>query len=162
MRAGPNYSASATNMILAMLGSGRSVRRYRSLLAQLEARGYKKGNLRSTVARMKLRGYLKSTDKGFMTTRNGTKEAKKLRLFDYLASPFDKEAPANTIISFDIPEKNRVKRNWLRNQIKIFGYTMLQQSLWIGPGSLPKEFMKRLEDLKIRSNVKTFRIKAKE
>ena len=49
-------------------------------------------------------------------------------------------------------------RRWLRNQIKIFGYKMLQQSLWLGPGPLPPAFLKRLEDLKIRKNVKTFKI----
>jgi len=61
----------------------------------------------------------------------------------------------------DIPEQNRILRNWLRNQIKIFGYKMLQQSLWIGPSPLPPPFLKRLEDLNIRKNVKTFKITKK-
>jgi hypothetical protein len=38
---------------------------------------------------------------------------------------------------------------------------MLQQSLWIGPGPLPGSFLKRLEDLNIRKNIKTFKITKK-
>ena len=58
----------------------------------------------------------------------------------------------------DIPEKDRFMRHWLRNKIKIFGYKMLQQSLWIGPGPLPSSFLKRLEDLDIKKNIKIFKI----
>ena len=48
--------------------------------------------------------------------------------------------------------------DWLRNQLKIFGYKMLQQSLWQGPGPLPIEFRKRLDDFGIKKNVKTFKM----
>jgi CRISPR-associated endonuclease Cas2 len=82
-------------------------------------------------------------------------------LFSYFLSPFNKNQQPNTIISFDIPEINRAKRNWLRNQIKIFGYTMLQQSLWIGPGPLPPDFLKRLNELGIRKNIKIISINKK-
>jgi len=73
-------------------------------------------------------------------------------------STFPENSPHSMIISFDIPEKDRTMRRWLRNQIKIFGYKMLQQSLWIGPGPLPSSFLERLENLKIRKNIKTFKI----
>lgn len=38
---------------------------------------------------------------------------------------------------------------------------MLQQSLWIGPGPLPEEFIKRLKDLKIKDCIKIFKINNK-
>jgi hypothetical protein len=38
---------------------------------------------------------------------------------------------------------------------------MLQQSLWLGPGPLPQEFLKRLNELGIRENIKIFPIKKK-
>jgi hypothetical protein len=35
---------------------------------------------------------------------------------------------------------------------------MIQQSLWQGPGPLPKEFKERAGQLKISKNIKTFKI----
>jgi hypothetical protein len=35
---------------------------------------------------------------------------------------------------------------------------MLQQSLWIGPGPLPSEFLERVNELKIRENIKLFNV----
>ena len=77
----------------------------------------------------------------------------------YITSPFNSKSQKNTIVSFDISEGDRKTRNWVRNQLKIFNYEMLQQSLWFGPGPLPREFLTRLTDLRIRKNVKIFNTK---
>ena len=49
------------------------------------------------------------------------------------------------IFSFDIPEKERVKRAWVRGVLKNLGFTMIQQSVWLGKGPLPKQFTERLQ-----------------
>jgi DNA-binding transcriptional regulator PaaX len=157
-----NSSEDLTSLLLATIGSARNTRKFRSILFEQRLKKYKKESVRVTFSRLQEKEYIEKSTFGWSVTNNGKtylKEKNRQRLLSYLISPFKKNQTPSIIISFDIPEKNRKVRNWLRNQIKIFGYKMLQQSLWIGPGPLPKEFLRRLEDLKIRKNVKTFKIR---
>jgi DNA-binding transcriptional regulator PaaX len=154
-----SFSESITDLIIATLGSARSTHRFRSILFECKLKRYKKESIRVALYKLRSNNYVKNSELGWSLTETGKKFIKNRYLLGYIQSPFEKNSPANTIISFDIPEKNRKIRNWLRNQIKIFGYKMLQQSLWLGPGPLPASFFKRLEDLNIRKNIKTFRIK---
>lgn len=62
------------------------------------------------------------------------------------------------LVLFDIPEKKRKTRNWLRLQLKLWDFEMLQQSVWLGRGPLPKEFTDRLNSLDISKCVKIFKI----
>ena len=70
--------------------------------------------------------------------------------------------PNNTekiLISFDIPEKKKKIRDWLRNQIKYWDFEMIHKSLWFGYGPLPKEFNERLRQLGVFENVRIFKVK---
>lgn len=49
------------------------------------------------------------------------------------------------IITFDIPECDKRKRNWLRFILRTLDFQMLHKSVWIGKKNLPQEF---IEDLK--------------
>ncbi|OGY99375.1 MAG: CRISPR-associated endonuclease Cas2 [Candidatus Liptonbacteria bacterium RIFCSPLOWO2_01_FULL_52_25] len=53
------------------------------------------------------------------------------------------------IIAFDIPEKYRRKRRWLRAAIQRLGFSMLQKSVWIGKYKLPHEFIEDLHRAKL-------------
>jgi len=64
------------------------------------------------------------------------------------------------MVLFDIPERKRKIRNWLRLQLKLWDFEMLQQSVWLGKGPLPKEFNMRLRFLDISECVKTFKIQS--
>ncbi len=156
-----NNSPSIGDLLIATLCSARSTRRFYAIIQEREFKRYKKDSVRVGLSRLHTRGYLTNSVSGWSITEKGKKYFGNNHLLSYIASPFEKNSPDNTIIAFDIPEKNRIVRRWLRNQIKIFGYKMLQQSLWIGPGPLPSSFTKRLEDLKIRKNIKTFKITRK-
>jgi len=150
-------------LILATLCSSRSTRTFRSILYDQKLKKYKKESARIALSRLNEKKYVEKSDLGWSITQSGKKFLKNKtnqQLLSYIDSPFTKNQPNGMIVSFDIPEKNRKMRNWLRNQIKIFGYKMLQQSLWVGPGPLPLEFFKRLEKLGIRKNIKTFKIKS--
>jgi len=138
--------------------SGRNTRTFHKILRQREFNRYKKESVGVALSRLHQRGYVTNSHRSWSVTNQGRKHARNIRLLSYISSPFDKNSPANLIISFDIPERDRKIRNWLRNQLKIFKYKMLQQSLWIGPGPLPPLFLKRLEDLDIRKHIKTFKI----
>ena len=156
-----NYSESLVDLLIATLGSGRNVRKFYEILSERKLNKYKKESVKVALSRLRKKGYIDNSSIGWSITKKGRKYLKDVTLLSYIASPFVENSPSSMIISFDIPEQNRILRNWLRNQIKIFGYKMLQQSLWIGPSPLPSSFLKRLEDLNIRKNIKTFKITRK-
>jgi len=158
-----NYtSPSLTSLLLATLASGRNVKRFRDILYEKELNKRTKASISVALSRLQARRLVSLTDSAWSITMYGRKEIAHTMIFAFIPNPFNEKEPHTVILSFDIPEKDRIKRNWLRNQIKIFGYKMLQQSLWIGPGPLPPVFSKRLEEMAIRKHVKTFKISKKK
>lgn len=144
------------DLLIATLFSTRNVRSFNRILREREFKRYKKESIQVTLSRLRKRNYVCHSPSGWSLTQEGRCYFEENKLSSYLPSPFKKNSPHTTIISFDIPEVDRKTRNWLRNQIKIFGYTMLQQSLWTGPGPLPFQFLERLIKLGIRENIKIF------
>lgn len=55
--------------------------------------------------------------------------------------PVNKKSRTLNLIIFDIPEKQRAKRDWLRDALKQIGYRQLQQSVWWGNCSVPFDFL---------------------
>jgi len=155
------FSPSIGDLLIATITSHRSSAQFHKILREREFARYKEKSVRMTLSRLHKKGYLNNKKGNWSLTQKGRTYNNRNLLFSYIPSPFDKNQQSNTIISFDIAEADRVKRNWLRNQIKIFGYKMLQQSLWLGPGPLTQEFFKRLTDLDIRKNIKIFTINKK-
>ena len=152
-----NKQNSLTDFLLAFLSSARNSRRFYEILREQEIPEHKHRSVSVALSRMRKDGYAEHTVSGWMLTKKGRLRADNVDLMSFIISPFKKEKPNNnTIIAFDIPEIDRRMRDWLRNQLKIFGYKMLQQSLWRGPGPLPKSFLTRLDDLGIKENVKIF------
>ena len=62
------------------------------------------------------------------------------------------------IVGFDIPEKIRKKRAWLRAVLKNMGFKMIQKSVWMAKVSLPEEFMFDLRKNKLVPFVQIFSI----
>jgi predicted transcriptional regulator len=62
------------------------------------------------------------------------------------------------ILIFDIPEKERRKRDWLRCALKNMKFEMLQKSVWAGKRGLPKEFIDDLKRMNIFSFVEIFAV----
>ncbi len=156
-----NFSPSIGDLLVATITSHRSSASFYKILREREFARYKERSVRVALSRLNKRGYLNNKKGNWSLTKKGKVYNNKNLLFSYIPSPFNKNQQPNTIISFDITEADRIKRNWLRNQIKIFGYKMLQQSLWLGYGPLPADFLKRLTDLDIRKNVKIFTVRKK-
>ncbi|KKR42334.1 MAG: Repressor in ring oxydation complex/ phenylacetic acid degradation pathway related protein (PaaX) [Parcubacteria group bacterium GW2011_GWF1_40_6] len=151
-------SPSITNLLIATLTSGKSTRSFHRILHEREFKKYKKESVKVALSRLHKKGYINNSKLGWSMSKEGIRRLKETHLLSYISSPFKKDSATSMIVSFDIPEVDRKIRYWLRNQLKIFGYKMLQQSLWLGPSPLPLSFLKRLEDLNIRKNVKTFKI----
>lgn len=65
------------------------------------------------------------------------------------------------IISFDVPEKERWKRDYFRSQLIFCDYKMLQRSVWIGKRPLPEIIFKEIKKMSMRGYVHIFEISHK-
>lgn len=57
------------------------------------------------------------------------------------------------IFMFDIPERERSKRNWLRSVLIHLGFSKLQKSVWTGKTKIPEEFLYDMKKLNLLSCV---------
>ena len=65
------------------------------------------------------------------------------------------------IITFDIPEKKKASRNWLRLALKDMDFNFLQKSVWVGTAALPEEFLDDLRQQEIFDFVEIFAVTKK-
>lgn len=93
------------------------------------------------------------------------------RKFDILAAKKSDALPdprypkskdgSHVIVAFDVPEKERRKREWLRCALKNLEFQLIQQSVWIGKTKIPKGFLEDLRDMKLAGYVEIFEISKK-
>lgn len=62
------------------------------------------------------------------------------------------------LVIFDIPEKERRKRDWVRESLKNMGLKLAQKSVWLGKIKIPRSFLRDLHDLKLVDHVEIFEI----
>lgn len=141
--------------------SGRNTATYKKLMQAESLADIDEGSLGTTLSRLHKKQYVSKGAVGWSITNRGRREIARMGS-QYITCPFGIHAVKNTLVAFDIPENNRKARSWLRNQLKIFNYSILQQSLWFGPGPLPLDFLHRLRDLGIADMIRIFTVKKKE
>ena len=73
-------------------------------------------------------------------------------------SDFEKNAPKNLVVMYDIPHEKKKERDWFRRQLVNFDYEMIQKSVWVGPSPLPKEFMDYVKFIGLEDKLKTFKL----
>ncbi len=99
--------------------------------------------------------------KGLISINGGIIKINKYKLLDRKRSLYFREklkGNQKIIVLFDIPEKQKHMRHWLRSQLKIWDFTMMQQSVWLGKGELPIEFKNHVKTLGIKDCIKVFKI----
>lgn len=115
-----------------------------------------KNTYNKNLNRLREKGVIK-IDKGSIDINH-----KKLnQLYKYRLIYSKPQKISKIIIIFDIPETERKTRNWLRNQIKLWGFTMIQKSVWLGTAPLPEEFQDRVNLLNIKKHIKIFNVQQK-
>ena len=62
------------------------------------------------------------------------------------------------IIAFDVPERERGKRRWLRAALISLGFQKLQQSVWAGDAQLPSEFIQDMKEYDVLPYVHIFSV----
>ncbi len=73
------------------------------------------------------------------------------------------EVPAKDGISrlviFDIPERERKKRDTVRAELIASHFRKLQKSVWIGENPLPEDFIALVDDLRLKGKLHIFSIR---
>ena len=84
----------------------------------------------------------------FSLTASGKELINKIKEVMHRKVDYPKENDDSVnMIAFDIPEKLKRHREWLRMVLKRLGFKMLQRSVWMGKIKIPKEL---LEDIRQR------------
>ncbi len=109
----------------------------------------KRASFYSLLYKLRREGFIDKKDGVWKITSSGRAKYKIIK--NHLPKRQHKKETDTTfkIIVFDIPEKYRRKRYWLRAQLAQLGFKMLQRSVWVGKAKLPQEFMEDLRDLRI-------------
>jgi CRISPR-associated endonuclease Cas2 len=116
-------------------------------------------NFKQNIYRLKEKGLIDINEKEIKLTTNKSRLNAFLKYRYIYKNP---EKDNKLILIFDIPEKQRKTRDWLRNQIKLWGFTMIQKSVWLGTGPLPNDFNDRIKLLGIEKNIRIFNIQSKK
>ena len=84
--------------------------------------------------------------------------AKRPHVPDPRAYPPESERTAITIVSYDIPERERWKRRWVREVLVRNGYRKLHQSVWLGTKPLPERFLRDARALRVLHHLEIFEV----
>lgn len=113
--------------------------------------------LSSTLHRLKqqglvnYRGHHKTAQ--WKLTRDGKAFLMKIHAAEKDLYSLSPEDGVIRIVAFDIPEKLRTKRDWLREQLLACDYHLLQRSVFLGKRPLPDTFIRRVDEMKIRKYI---------
>ena len=117
-----------------------------------------------TLSRLKKKGLVENTQGKWSISKEG-KEFLVLRKRGIKLFPPSKKvspkAQKQLIVTFDIPEKKRKYRDWLRLELVGFGFEPVQKSVWFGP-ALPKEFIEYLDEIKLLEYIRFFKVSASD
>jgi len=118
-------------------------RKYHAILSRLSKQGL--------VEKNKLEGKTKWS----ITTKGRTCLNRKKNDIDF-EDLVDK--PGLTIISYDIPERNRRARGRLREILRLMGFKLIHQSMWFGNKKVTPGFLKLLSEIRIINYVHIFEV----
>ncbi|MBI2595069.1 MAG: hypothetical protein HYW38_02330 [Candidatus Colwellbacteria bacterium] len=149
-------------------GYGASQKQMERKFWELQERGLSKkhpddflkrrNNFYSMLSQLKKDGLIQQKNGKWSTTALGRK--KHQSMLDRLPIKKYESKPDLTlkIIIFDIPEKEKHKRDWLRSRLKGMGFKKLQKSVWVGKFKLPEDFLEDLRDAKLIEYVEIFAV----
>ena len=122
----------------------------------------KKLRLQKFLSKLKHDGLIKETegaDSCFtISSRGRAKLAGLKKKFQNKHYEVKDKQPHQIIISFDIPEKLRRKRDWLREVIQNLGFKMVHKSVWVGNIKLPEQLIFDLERVNILEFIEIFEV----
>jgi len=103
-------------------------------------------SLNRVIYRLKSKGYLEKKERYFQISQKG------MDRLNRLLPEYEKDRPWDGIIyliTYDIPEEKRWKRDYLREYIEKLGCGILQRSVWLTPYNPKKPIINFVSDKKI-------------
>ncbi|MBI3459003.1 hypothetical protein HY061_01950 [Candidatus Azambacteria bacterium] len=105
---------------------------------------------------------IKNTSSSWSITKKGLNKLQALKshkLFSRYSADYSghkKKSNEFFMVIFDIPEKDRRKREWIRFVLKSLNFSLLQNSVWIGKNIIPGQLIHDLKDRKMLDYVHIF------
>jgi len=113
-------------------------------------------NSRVILHRLQRKGLVERSNKNYKLTLLGIKYFKKIKQNNIENK---KEWDGKwRIVSFDIPERIKKEREWVRFKLLEIGYKALQKSVFIGKWPLPEEFYKEILGKRLKDYIKIITI----
>jgi len=110
-----------------------------------------KNTIRKNLERLIAQGIVCKKKKKFFLSKEGKK------LFEYIGlrrKTLDKKWDKKyRLVIFDVPEKNRADRNWLRGELYLLQYKQLQESVFISKVSLTEDIIVEIQKRKMNKFV---------
>jgi len=117
-----------------------------------------KQNIYSRVSYLKKQGFIEKKNSKWYITSKGKRRKQTLEQSNRKSSYVAKHSDSVFVIAFDVPEKERWKRDWLRSALSNMGFELLQQSVWGGKQQLAKQFVDDIVALNIAPYVEIFSV----
>ncbi|MDZ4260393.1 MAG: hypothetical protein U1A25_01890 [Candidatus Sungbacteria bacterium] len=73
--------------------------------------------------------------------------------------PVPQEDGITRLVIFDVPERERRKRDSIRAELIGFNFRQLQKSVWIGYNPLPVGFIELIDELNLKNSVHIFSVR---
>lgn len=103
------------------------------------------------VKRLVIQGIVEEKDGKFRLAKKGKSLLQKI--FSIKKTLNKKWDGKYRVVIFDIPEKKKKLRNWIRDELYDLNYKLLQKSVFIGRYPLTKEIIEKISEYKIDKNV---------
>lgn len=116
--------------------------------------------IRVTIAKLVHEGMVqKKESAGWSITKTGKKKLRSLREWIVKKKSYEmQDEKTLKIIIFDIPERYRNHRDWIRSTLYTMNYELLQQSVFAGTGKLPDAFIKDIDQRGMLHHVQIFSV----
>lgn len=128
-------------------------RLWREILGLPTGYEFSKQTFSNTLNRLKQQGLVKNTGgrrySFWLLTNKGRN---KLKSYGYNIIPAQADGIPR-LVMYDISEKYRRKRDWLRSELVACAYKQLQRSVWLGYSPLPEVFVQSLKDTGLKNSV---------
>ena len=105
-----------------------------------------KNSARTILWRLEKKGLVRKKGKRYFTSKLGLR---------FIQNQENSEWDGKwRLVAFDIPEKNRESRDWLRTRLRSTGYKQLQKSLFVSKKPIGSELMKEIIERGLYKNVR--------
>lgn len=104
-------------------------------------------SIKQSLWRLRKAGFVEKKGKNFFLTKKGKAIADYfLKRKKVMGIKWDRKY---RLVIFDIPEKNKKTRDWLREELYLIGYRKLQESVLVGKYPLPEDLINDIKRNKI-------------